>query len=133
MGFSRQMAVKGRNFYKVWIGLLLKTFRGTETLFAGDAIKNWILICICIKQRHINFNTNIRDKQIKSQNFDIRFVVIVIKSTCNEPRWDYFAPLNYLSSQGKGKVKVRVDMVSHGPARQCIGIGLLFYLFLAEI
>lgn len=97
-------------------------------------LKTVILVCIRIKQRKNNFNTKIKDKQIKTQNFDMRFVVIVvIKSTCNELRWDYFAPLIYLSSHGKGKVKVRVDMVSHGPARKCIGIGLLFYLFVAEI
>lgn len=46
----------------------------------------------------MNFNTKIKDKQIKTQNFNMRFVVIVvIKSTCNELRWDYFAPLIYLS------------------------------------
>lgn len=81
-----------------------------------------------------DFNTKIGDKKIKTQNFNMRFVVIVvIISNCNELKLDYIAPLIYLSSHGKGKVKVRVDMVSHGPARQCIGIGLLFYLFLAEI
>lgn len=61
-------------------------------------LKTVILVCIRTKQRKKKLNTKIKDKQIKTQNFNMRFVVIVvIKSTCNELRWDYFAPLIYLS------------------------------------
>lgn len=60
-------------------------------------------------------------------------VIVVIKSICNELRWDYFVFLIYFLLYGKGKVKVRVDMVFYGLVRKCIGIGLLFYLFVVEI